>query len=279
MNHDQHRQEAERALAQVSCLYCGSIVTAQQVLHPGHCGAQSCMTSHIVKGAKARDAQRSQDYTERQDDAHVKSGAPLTRAAEALGRDLDSMMVAVVPFQNEPTEPLSDAQRRQFQTHIQSVVDEAFNTDPDPVAMMDYAPRTDDEPPIVAAGCAACQGYCCKRGGGDNHAFLTRQTVHYMRVNDPDLVPEEVVAHYLEALPDVSVRGACVFQGPQGCALERTWRAAICNAFYCHDIHAMHALTGGRADAALAIVGINDDVPGKVVAFSDVSGMIAFEGT
>jgi hypothetical protein len=277
MTTDQDRQEAERALANISCPYCGSIVTVQQVLHPGHCGSQPCVTAHIVKGAKARDEQRQQEYAERQEDARLHASAKLVQAANAHGCDANDLLVAVVPYQDEPVEPLSDEGRAKFQSHIERIVDEAFHAVPDAISLLNYTHGPNEEPPIVAAGCTACQGFCCKRGGGDNHAFLTRQTVYYMRKNDPALEPEEVIAHYLDAVPDASVHGACVYQSAQGCTLDRKWRAGLCNSFHCHDLHALHDLTGGRMDVPLAVVGINDDQPGKVVAYSAASGVIELE--
>lgn len=279
MTRDQDREDAARALASMSCPYCGSVATAQQIIHPGHCGSQNCVTAHIVKGATARDDQRAQEYAERQDDARDKAGAQLAQAANAVGAAVEDMLIAVVPYQNEPTEPLPEDQRAQFQSHIEVIVDEAFNAAPDAISLMNYTAGLDDEPPIVAAGCTACQGFCCKRGGGDNHAFLTRQTVYYMRQNDPELEPEQVISHYIDALPEVSVRGACVYQGPQGCVLERKWRAGLCNSFHCHDLYALHDLTGGRMDVPLAIVGINDDEPGKVVGYDARVGVTQFDGS
>jgi len=277
MQRDDERQMAKRALAKSSCPYCGTIITAHQAIQPGHCDAQNCATVHSIRGHRERETQREQEYTTRQDEARTIFGAPLAQAATAMGRDVDDVLVAVVPFQEAPLEHLSEARRAAFEIHIERIVNEAFAAGPDDISMLDYHPGTPEEPSIVAAGCTACQGFCCKRGGGTNHALLTRQTIFYIRDNDPDLESETVIQHYIDALPDTSVQDACVYQSATGCTLQRKWRSSVCNTFHCHDIHAMYDLTGGRVDIPLIIVGVGDQKRGKVIAFDAISGVTKIE--
>jgi hypothetical protein len=267
-------QIAKRALAKNSCPYCGIIITAHQVIRPGHCDAQHCATAHSIKGFKDREHIRRQEYSKRQEDARAKVGGRLEKAAEALNQNIEDLLIAIVPFQNSPVVPLAEELREEFQAHIERIVHDAFDADPDEISMLNYDPGAAEEAPIIAAGCTACQGSCCKRGGGDNHAFLTRQTVYYMRDNDPDLEPENVIQYYLGALPVASVRGACVYQSAKGCTLQRRWRSSVCNSFYCYDIHAMHDLTDGRTDVPLAIIGVNGEEFGRVVAFDAAVSVI-----
>ena len=264
--------EAARALAAISCPYCQKVISAHEVISPGHCGGNACFLAQLNKTVKAREELRRSDYEDRQNSAKEQLDDKLSAAAKFHDTTTDELLVAVVPFQNEPIEPLDAAQRDAFEAHLHRVVEEAFVAEPGDILMLNYIQKTDAEPEIIDAGCAACQGFCCKRGGGDNHAFLTRQTVYHLRDTKPELEPAEIIEHYLNALPDQSVRGACVFQSEVGCTLEREWRAALCNSFHCHDLHAMHDLTDGRADVPLAIVGINDDIAENVVAFGAEKG-------
>ena len=264
--------EAARALAAISCPYCQKVISSHEVISPGHCGGNTCFLAHLNKTVKAREDLRRSDYQDRQNCAKAQVAEKLRGAAGFHSAEVDDLLVAVVPYQNEPVEPLGAEQKAAFEAHLNSVVKEAFEANPGDILMLNYIQKTDAEPEIIDAGCAACQGFCCKRGGGDNHAFLTRQTVYHLRNTKPELEPEEIVEHYLNALPVQSVRGACVFQSEIGCTLEREWRAALCNSFHCHDLHAMHDLTDGRADVPLAIVGINDDTAENVVAFGAEKG-------
>lgn len=279
MYDDDEIQAAKKALAKNACAYCGMAISAHQVIHPGHCGAQNCVASHAVSGFDQREHQRKQDYAARQENVQAKAGAQLATAAKVLDQNVDDVLIAVVPFQNASLVPMPETRRTAFEAHVEDIVENAFAAGPDDISMLNYLPGTAAEPSIIAAGCAACQGFCCQRGGGDKHAFLTRQTIYHMRDNDPDLEPEAVIQHYLDALPETSVQGSCVYHGAQGCTLQRKWRSSVCNVFHCHDIHALHELTGGRSDVPLAIIGVEEDAPGKVIAFDAALGMTEINPT
>ncbi|MFT6168461.1 MAG: hypothetical protein ACJAR9_000571 [Celeribacter sp.] len=265
--HAAQKDAAARALARLSCPYCGSVMSVHQRHHPGHCGAPACLTAQIVKAARDREEQRQQDYAERQGAARAGAREKMQRAAQMLDCADDELVVAVVPQQDVRMETLPQGRLDAFQAHLSKVVGDAFRVPSDENVLSNYAQNTRDEPSIVRAGCATCQGFCCTRGGGDNHAFITRQSIYYILQQDPALTPDDVVSHFLEALPEKSVEGGCVFQGPVGCTLTRDWRAGLCNTFHCHDLHAMHDVTGGRTDVPLVIVGIEDDTVGQVSVF------------
>ena len=38
---------------------------------------------------------------------------------------------------------------------------------------------------------------------------------------------------YLEHVPPVTYRDSCIFHGKQGCTLDRSLRADVCNTYYC----------------------------------------------
>jgi hypothetical protein len=273
---DEDRQMAQRAVAKISCPYCGSVISAQQIIRPGHCGAPDCFTTHIVKGERAREDQRDSDYRERQADARTKARGKVMQAADALASNPEDVSIAVVPFQNEPLEVLSEEERERFQTHLEHIVEQAFAVEPGAIDLSDYVPGTGIQSPVLAAGCAACQGHCCKLGR-KNNAFLTRKSVYYVRQNNPELDPQDVIDHYLNELPETSVKEACVYQGHQGCTLERRWRGPVCNTFQCYDLNTMEALADEQTNVALAIVGINDSEPEKVMVFSDRTGLVEIE--
>lgn len=266
-------QTATNAPALPACPHCKTIIAVHQKLRSGHCGSLDCQTAHLVRVNEDKEQARADEYAERQAAAATGAQAQVAEAARVLGADPDDMRVAVVPYQNAPLSPLPVEAHDAFAAHIHKITAAAFKVDPgDPEADFSAQPESAAHP-IVTAACTACQGQCCARGGGDKHAFLTRKSVLAVRARDPDMDAQAVALHYLDALPTVSVQGACVYQGPQGCVLSRDWRAAICNAFHCHDLHALHGLTEGRSDVPLAIVGMDGDRPAKVVAFEARHGL------
>lgn len=250
-----------------ACPYCAAVITAHQQFQPGHCGFPPCMIAHIEAGqAKLRD-QRADEYADRQATVRAQASDALARAADMLGTPSDDTPIAVVPYQNEPMAPLPENQRAAFETHLRRAAAAAFAVEDGAEVLFNYEQKRAPEPSIVDAGCAACQGFCCKRGGGDNHAFITRQSLYYIRHQNEDLTEEAMVDHFLDALPDQSVTDACVFQSDTGCTLSRDWRAGLCNTFICHDLYALHEVTGGRLDQPVVIAGINEDEVGSTALY------------
>ncbi len=250
-----------------SCPYCHATITAHQKYNPGHCGSAPCIVARVEEGQQKLSDEREQFYADRQAVVLAQAKGKIASAASQIGVDPNGLKIAVVPFQNEPLAPLKDQDRDAFEAHLKTAVHDAFAEKDDSTILHNYRQKMAPEPEIVDAGCAACQGFCCKRGGGDNHAFITRQSIYAIRQSKPELAEEDVVAHFMDALPSESVTGACVFQGDKGCTLTREWRAGLCNTFLCHDLFGMHDLTEGRLDVPLVIAGINDDEVGSTVLY------------
>lgn len=68
--------------------------------------------------------------------------------------------------------------------------------------------------------------------GGDS-GYIDARTLRRVREQRPELGTEQLVALYLEAIPERTVAGSCVFHGERGCALPRSLRSRVCNDFYC----------------------------------------------
>lgn len=265
-------EETKSAFSLPTCDYCGANISSHQAIQPGHCGREPCFLAHITRGEQAQENQRSKDYAERQVSAKLGAASELAQAAEYLNCDEKELKLAVVPYQGAPIEPISPEYRAALQEHLETIVAAAFESGSISTETVEVSNNSSEEPSIVAAACGTCQGFCCTRGGGDNFAFLTVKSILEFLSNNHEMSIESVVSHYLDALPDASVRGGCAFQSDQGCTLARNSRASLCNSFYCHDLYALHDLSGGRSDVKLAIVGIVEDVPYKVSAFSAKSG-------
>jgi hypothetical protein len=87
---------------------------------------------------------------------------------------------------------------------------------------------------VVRAGCATCQGHCC-RGGGE-HAYLDERTMARVRRDNPDLDAAGVIALYVGALAETAYEGSCLFHGRKGCTLPKPLRAELCNTYYCNGL-------------------------------------------
>ena len=138
-----------------------------------------------------------------------------------------------MPYQNKPVVALPEDRRARFLAHLEAILTEAFTVAvldilEDPQFDKDDAPET----PVMAAGCATCQGRCCEEGAGNN-AFLTATTFNTLRSRAPELTRDDIREIYVSALPEASAKGGCVYQGPVGCVLERRQRAQICNSYHC----------------------------------------------
>ena len=84
---------------------------------------------------------------------------------------------------------------------------------------------------VARTACALCKGYCCK--GGGEHAYLDERTMGRVRAAWPELEARAVLRLYLDRVPAESYAGSCIFHGAQGCTLDRSLRADLCNVYYC----------------------------------------------
>lgn len=164
--------------------------------------------------------------------------------------------------------PLSPERRRAFLAHLRWTVEEAVapegRTRPDAATEEDegrFGPPGEEEREALTAGCAACRGWCCRRGG--THAFLEATRIRRLLRDRPDLAPAELPDLYASFLGEEHLEGGCVFQGEAGCRLPRDLRSDTCERYHCPDLaharrrwrrdgggtHHFVALLSGRAEA------------------------------
>jgi hypothetical protein len=158
-------------------------------------------------------------------------------AARALGeKQPEAYLTLVVPHRPGSIEKLP-ARRRvdhlKFLNHLVmkvtqgKVCSEEHYTD---------SRHTDISPPdpLAEAVCAVCAGACCHRAG--DQAFLdTAAIARFMAVNG-DMEPSNIASSYAAHLPERSFTGSCVYHTFDGCALPRSLRADICNAYRCSGL-------------------------------------------
>jgi hypothetical protein len=54
-----------------------------------------------------------------------------------------------------------------------------------------------------------------------------------VRLANPDMSDRALMRRYSDRVPDMAYRDSCIFHGKQGCTLDRSMRADVCNTDYC----------------------------------------------
>ena len=140
-----------------------------------------------------------------------------------------------VPFQDSPLEPPPQDRVRKLRRHlVESMRDLREVKRPERLIQSATPEPSGFAAEVARAGCATCQGFCC-RGGGE-HAYIDERTMARVRRDRPDLDARGVIRLYRDALAPLAYRGSCLFHGPGGCTLPRPLRAELCNSYYCNGL-------------------------------------------
>jgi hypothetical protein len=146
-------------------------------------------------------------------------------------------VVVTVPLLNETLEPPPGFRVRALKRHlVQSLSDLRVAKRPDRLVQRMRPEPEGFTAAVLQAGCAACQGHCCK-GGGD-HAYIDERTMARVRRDHPELDARAIIGLFLARLAPLAYRGSCLFHGAAGCTLGRALRADLCNAYYCNGLQA-----------------------------------------
>lgn len=87
---------------------------------------------------------------------------------------------------------------------------------------------------LAAAVCAVCAGACCHRAG--DHAFLDTAAIDRFMAVNRKMESSNIASTYAAHLPARSFAGSCVYHTFDGCAIPRSLRADICNAYRCSGL-------------------------------------------
>ena len=135
--------------------------------------------------------------------------------------------------------PAEEGRREAFLGHVARLCDEAFRVEEEDInPLFDRRVHEPVEPVVVGPACASCRGSCCIRGYGQM-AFVKVGTIQGFRRAEPGLTQEAILARYAAHFPEESSAGGCIFQGPLGCTLPRSFRAGICNTYHCELLDAL----------------------------------------
>jgi hypothetical protein len=174
---------------------------------------------------------------------HVRTQSVIEQAKQELNsQHPEKIASGIAPYIEVPTGSLPPQRRADFLAHIRSIVEKSFQNTPidepppePPSTDPEYKQRQSDEAPehfILNTACIACQGDCCMQGNA-SRAFLTENTINYVRWCQPEMEQDEIIEMYMSFMPERSIQGSCVYHGDEGCTLDRHIRADICNSFQC----------------------------------------------
>ena len=146
----------------------------------------------------------------------------------------DNARTVMVPRNDRPLAPVAADRVRRFREHVVKALREAR-------ALKSAATHWPPQPTGFAAtvatvACGLCKGSCCRHGADD--AYLDGHTMARVRSDMPELDAGGVVRLYLKRVPSVAYEDSCIFHGSDGCTLERSLRADICNKYYCRGLTA-----------------------------------------
>jgi hypothetical protein len=175
--------------------------------------------------------------------------APVVVSAPLQERAPETPVVVSVPLHDTALEPPAPERVRRLRRHLIEAM-RALREAKRPDRLI---PRATAEPEgftaeVLRAGCATCQGFCCK--GGGEHAYIDERTMAHVRRDRPELDARQLIRCYLDALAPLSYAGSCLFHGAQGCTLPRSLRAELCNSYYCDGLRDFQR----RADAPAQVV-------------------------
>jgi len=97
---------------------------------------------------------------------------------------------------------------------------------------------------VAHTACSLCKGWCCRNG--DDDAFLDDRTLARVRLATPGMSEHAIFRLYLDRVSPVTYRESCIFHGKNGCTLDRSMRADVCNNYYCGGLGA-YMKTGAAA--------------------------------
>lgn len=197
----------------------------------------------------------------------------LLEIAELTGQNATDFRIAAVPYNDKPLAPLPELRRESLVAHLVEVARDGFAgpVPPDANAHSERQATEPAESKATDAACATCLGDCCK-AGGPTWGFITVAEAHRFRSRAPDQTPEDFVAHYLSHVPTESVEDNCVFQGSNGCTLEREDRANLCNAFLCRGLRRLSADADADKGASIAIIAQSEGRAQSIGLFDPARG-------
>jgi hypothetical protein len=147
------------------------------------------------------------------------------------------MILIRLPANENAIVALSAERRASFAASAAFALDRALEEPDRPF------PVTPDTPAafagMIRAGCAACRGACCTKGG--DTAYLYADHFRRLLPQWTGRTRDEILTDYVSRLPERVYEESCVYHTESGCALPRELRSNLCNTFLCGGLEDMIA--------------------------------------
>jgi len=234
-----------------NCRHCGAVLSLLQQ-SAGHCGAAGC---------------RHRNERER----WARLSVPLARQAlDAATPQLAGHPATVLWLIDTEARlaPVPKATREAHRAHLQALLDA-----PPGDAVQPLPPAPPPSSPGQQAGrlCAQCRGRCCAPGG-PNHAFITLPLLLRWQQREPGRTLQDAVDWFMAQIPPRHTRRACIYQGPQGCALPQGDRSDICNEYACDAlVQACRQLADAPQAAFVAVTLAGDQAVRRALITADTT--------
>ena len=232
------RPSVSARLSDVICSFCGTRLNVHEAARGSACAKPVCQKKHA-------DMLRTQRLQRESDEVQKAATDFRARVADSYGiKNPEELPLGIVPVNHRRVTKTPRSRRMEFRAHLIRVVLQAFEEKLDQAGIdalgeeLTEAVRS-SAPLDAGAGCATCQGFCCRLG--ETHAHLTASSIRSFVVRNPGLRWREVVRVFLKYLPEETYEQSCVYQGRRGCGLPREMRAATCNHYRCDGLKQLHA--------------------------------------
>jgi hypothetical protein len=163
----------------------------------------------------------------------------------------DESQPVIVPRSEKPLAPVAPERVQRLREHLVVILQDLRKSRHlERFASPLRPPPTGFQAVVAGSACSLCRGHCCRNGDGD--AFLDDRTLARVRLAKPDATENSVLQLYLRRVPEAAYRDSCIFHGKQGCTLDRSMRADVCNAYYCGGLGAF--MKSGAAPGPTVII-------------------------
>ena len=165
----------------------------------------------------------------------------------------DNVLPVRVPRNAKPLVPVTADRLRSLRKHLVRTLRDArelkWVSAPCPPPPSGFAAWVAD------TACGLCEGWCCRHGGDDG--YLDGHAMARVCREMPDLDAGAVVRLYSKQVPAIAYEGSCIFHGAQGCTLDRSLRADICNSYFCGGL-AAYFKSGDEDSPRVVVAGEGD---------------------
>ncbi|ROS05468.1 hypothetical protein EDC56_0998 [Sinobacterium caligoides] len=211
------------------CRFCQLAISEARWKAQGFCESLACRQqyNHSIGTQVTRKNELQRDVLEAE--LRVRAAAELEVAEEEL-------YIVQVPYNSHSTTALGYEVIEAFQAHLQALV-ESYEGETEAEHVSEYEPPTGIEhlDEVLTAACTGCRGHCCLNGR-EYHAFIDHSTIARILELEPEIGVDGIVEFYSALIPAVAVQNGCIFQSDEGCVLPSSYRADICNDYFCEGL-------------------------------------------